>query len=196
MSLGQLRVADVRGGAGERADARVRDRAGRARAPDRRRRRAGDAVPGPHRDHAADEQERGLLSIAFAPDYATVGALLRLPDGAADPRARSRSGSTSARLADPNVADPATGRLLLAIPHPDATNHNGGQLQIGPDGKLWLATGDGGGGNNQFGHSQDPASRLGKLLRLDPAAPAAVEQLAQRAAQPVALLVRAGRPRS
>ncbi len=54
----------------------------------------------------------------------------------------------------------------------EAGNHNGGQLQFGPDGKLWLATGDGGGGNDQFGHAQDPASLLGKLIRLDPAAPA------------------------
>ena len=69
---------------------------------------------------------------------------------------------------------------MLAIPHSDASNHNGGQLQFGPDGKLWLATGDGGGGNNPFGHSQDPASRLGKLLRLDPTqTPIAVEQLSQ-----------------
>ena len=40
-------------------------------------------------------------------------------------------------------------------------------MQIGPDGKLWLATGDGGGGNNQYGHAQNRASLLGKLLRLD-----------------------------
>ena len=64
-------------------------------------------------------------------------------------------------------ADPASGRLLLAIPHNEADNHNGGQLQFAPDGKLWLGTGDGGGGNNQFGHAQDPASLLGKLIRLD-----------------------------
>ena len=51
--------------------------------------------------------------------------------------------------------------MLLAIDHYQAANHNGGQLQIGPDGKLWLATGDGGGSNNAFGHSQDPGSRLG-----------------------------------
>ena len=40
-------------------------------------------------------------------------------------------------------------------------------MQFGPDGKLWLGTGDGGGGDDQFGHAQDPASLLGKLIRLD-----------------------------
>ena len=69
---------------------------------------------------------------------------------------------------DPDVADAGSGRLLLGIPHADAENHNGGQLQFGPDGKLWLgdrrrrrrAT-------TSSGHSQDPASLLGKLIRLD-----------------------------
>jgi hypothetical protein len=127
----------------------------------------------------ATEQERGLLSIAFAPDYATSGHFYvyltaKAPVGEIQVWEYRRSAS------DPNLADPGSGRLLLAIPHTDASNHNGGQLQIGPDGKLWLATGDGGGANNQFGHSQDPASRLGKLLRLDPSeARPAVDQLAQ-----------------
>ena len=67
---------------------------------------------------------------------------------------------------DMNAADPLSGQLRLAITHNQASNHNGGQVQIGPDGKLWLATGDGGGSNNQFGHSQNLNSRLGKLLRL------------------------------
>ena len=50
---------------------------------------------------------------------------------------------------------------MLAITHNQASNHNGGQVQFGPDGKLWLATGDGGGSNNQFGHSQDRARGWG-----------------------------------
>ncbi|WP_053227527.1 PQQ-dependent sugar dehydrogenase [Solirubrobacter soli] len=118
---------------------------------------------------SADE-ERGLLSAAFAPDYATSGKfyvyLTARPDGALQIWEYTRS------AANPDVADASSGRLLLAIPHADAANHNGGQLQFGPDGKLWLGTGDGGGGNDQFGHSQDPASLLGKLIRLDPASPA------------------------
>ena len=102
-----------------------------------------------------DHSERGLLSMAFAPDYATSGRfyvyLTSKPAGAIEIREYVRS-------ANPDVADPATSRLLLTIPHAEAGNHNGGQVQFGPDGKLWLATGDGGGGDDQFGHAQDPNS--------------------------------------
>jgi hypothetical protein len=118
----------------------------------------------------SSDEERGLLSAAFAPDYATSGRfyvyLTAKPAGEIQIWEHRRS------AASPDVADAASGRMLLAIPHNEAANHNGGQLQFGPDGKLWLGTGDGGGGNDQFGHAQDPASLLGKLIRLDPAAPA------------------------
>jgi glucose/arabinose dehydrogenase len=118
-------------------------------------------------------QEQGLLSIAFAPDYATSGrfyvyltvttaASVSGTDGEIQVREYRRS------AANPNVADPATERLILSIRHSDAQNHDGGQLQFGPDGKLWLGTGDGGGADNQFGHAQDPSSLLGKLIELDP----------------------------
>ena len=133
------------------------------------------------------DEERGLLSAAFAPDYATSGQfyvyLTARPAGEIQIWEYTRS------AANPDVADPASGRMLLAIPHPDAANHNGGQVQFGPDGKLWLGTGDGGGGNDQFGHSQDPGSLLGKLIRLDSGRAHAGGRRA-RAAQPVALLVR------
>lgn len=109
--------------------------------------------------------ERGLLSAAFGPDYADTGRFYvyytaREPLGTIEVWEFRRS-------ADPDVADPDSGRRLVSAPHPDAANHNGGQVQVGPDGRLWLATGDGGGGNNQYGHAQDPASRLGKLLSAD-----------------------------
>jgi Glucose / Sorbosone dehydrogenase len=120
----------------------------------------------------ADYQERGLLSIAFAPDYAASGrfyvyltvtgaASVSGTDGEVEVREYHRS------AADPNAADPAGYRVILAVPHTEAKNHNGGQLQFGPDGRLYAGTGDGGGGNDQFHHSQDPHSLLGKLLRLD-----------------------------
>jgi glucose/arabinose dehydrogenase len=115
--------------------------------------------------------ERGLLSAAFAPDYAASGRFYVFITATA---AASSTGEGELQVreyrrsaADPDVADPATGRLLLAIDH-DASNHNGGQLQFGPDGKLWLATGDGAAETN----AQDPGSLLGKVIRLDPAAPA------------------------
>jgi hypothetical protein len=152
----------------------VVERAGRVRIV-----RDGVLQPAPFLDVSAitltDDTERGLLSMAFAPDYATSGRfyvyLTSKPAGAIEIREYVRS-------ANPDVADPATSRLLLTIPHAEAGNHNGGQVQFGPDGKLWLATGDGGGGDDQFGHAQDPASMLGKLIRLDPAAPAP-EQVAR-----------------
>jgi hypothetical protein len=114
---------------------------------------------------STEGSERGLLSMAFAPDYATSGRfyvyLTARPAGAIEVR--------EYRAAGPDVADPASARVLLTIPHAEAANHNGGQLQFGPDARLWLATGDGGGADDQFGHAQDPNSLLGKLLRLDPA---------------------------
>jgi hypothetical protein len=68
------------------------------------------------------------------------------------------------------VADPGPGRIVWRQAHDEASNHNGGTLAFGPDGMLWLATGDGGGGNDTFGHAQDLGSQLGKILRIDPRA--------------------------
>ena len=120
----------------------------------------------------SDASERGLLSLAFAPDYASSGRFYVYLTATADAAQSATPGELQVReyrrSADPDVADPATGRLLLAIRHDQAGNHNGGQLQFGPDGKLWLATGDGADGAN----AQDAGSLLGKLIRLDPAAPA------------------------
>jgi hypothetical protein len=103
--------------------------------------------------------------MAFAPDYATSGRfyvyLTTKPAGEIQIREYRRS------AADPYQADPASARTLAAIPHADAANHNGGQLQFGPDGKLYAGTGDGGGANDQFQHSQDTGSLLGKLLTID-----------------------------
>jgi hypothetical protein len=136
----------------------------------------GNPAPGPFLDLSASTQsgyaEQGLLSIAFPPDYATSGrfyvyltvtgaASVSGSDGELQVREYHRS------AADPNVADPAGFRVLMAVPHAEAQNHDGGQLQFGPDGLLYAGTGDGGGGNDQFHHSQDMGSLLGKLLRFD-----------------------------
>ena len=140
------------GAPGDASRVFVVERAGRVRLV-----RDGVSQAAPFLDVSAitltDHSERGLLSMAFAPDYATSGRfyvyLTSKPAGAIEIREYVRS-------ANPDVADPATSRLLLTIPHAEAGNHNGGQVQFGPDGKLWLATGDGGGGDDQFGHAQDP----------------------------------------
>jgi glucose/arabinose dehydrogenase len=124
--------------------------------------------------------ERGLLSMAFAPDYATSGRFYVYytapPPGGSG---QSDLMISELRRSDPDHGDRSTERIVLRIPHRVLGNHNGGQLQIGPDGLLWVGTGDGGGGNDQLGNAQrtDPATndaaaghdaRLGKLLRVDP----------------------------
>jgi glucose/arabinose dehydrogenase len=108
--------------------------------------------------------ERGLLSIAFPPDYQSSGlayVYLTAPDGELQIRELRRSAS------NPDVSD-GSQRIAWRQTHDEASNHNGGTLTFGPDGMLWFATGDGGGGNDVFGHAQDLGSQLGKVLRIDP----------------------------
>jgi glucose/arabinose dehydrogenase len=70
-----------------------------------------------------------------------------------------------------DAADEASADEIIRIPHPVGTNHNGGQLQMGPDGNLWISTGDGGGVNRDAdGDAQDPNRLLGKILRIAPGA--------------------------
>ena len=110
--------------------------------------------------------EGGLLSLAFAPDYGASGRFY------VDYTDRSSSHTIHVReyrrSADPNRADPASGRNVLSIPHPTYDNHFGGQLQFGPDGWLYVSVGDGGGGGDQDDNAQDLNTLLGKLLRIDP----------------------------
>jgi glucose/arabinose dehydrogenase len=108
-------------------------------------------------------QEQGLLSIAFAFDYAASGLFyVYYTDAAGD--LVVREGSRSA--ADPNRGE--LGRTLFSVPHRDAANHNGGQLAFGPDGALYVGTGDGGGQGDPGDDAQNPNSLLGKILRVDP----------------------------
>jgi glucose/arabinose dehydrogenase len=113
--------------------------------------------------------ERGLLSVAFHPHYATNGFFYvdytRASDGDVV-IARYRVSS------DPNRADPASATILLTIDHSEFANHNGGQLQFGPDGYLYVGVGDGGAGGDPHNHAQDLSQLLGKILRLDVDAPA------------------------
>ena len=60
---------------------------------------------------------------------------------------------------------------MIEIPHRDAGNHNGGTAAFGPDGNLWIATGDGGGGGDEFDNARKLDERLGKLLRINPKNP-------------------------
>ena len=106
--------------------------------------------------------ERGLLSIAFHPDYANNGFLFlnyTNTDGATV-IARYRVSP------NPNVVDPASAKILLTIPQPSG-NHNGGQLQFGPDGFLYIGMGDGGSTGDPSNFAQNSATLLGKMLRID-----------------------------
>ncbi len=103
--------------------------------------------------------EEGLLSIAFPPDFQTSRRFyVYFTDTAGDNRVEEL------RTLDGDTADPASRRLVIGIPHPGAGNHNGGQLQFGPDDMLYLAPGDGANGAN----ARDLGSPLGKVLRIDP----------------------------
>src|SRR4051812_16548732 len=109
--------------------------------------------------------ERGLLSIAFSPNYADNGLFYAyFTNGAGDIEVDEFSRSAS----DPDRADPAPRRTLFTIAHPQFANHNGGNLQFDTNGLLWAGTGDGGSGGDPNGNGQNRNSMLGKLLRIDP----------------------------
>jgi hypothetical protein len=115
--------------------------------------------------------EQGLLSMAFAPDYATSGKFYvyyTSRNCPSSPGCDEHVSEFRRSAANPNVADPASERLLFAIPHPGDTNHNGGQLQFGPDGHLYVSTGDGGGHDDSHQNAQRLNNLLGKILRVDP----------------------------
>jgi hypothetical protein len=112
--------------------------------------------------------ERGLLSVVAAPDYASSGKLyVYYTDAGGDIRIEEFTRSAS----DAERADPATRRVVLMIEHSSESNHNGGQLHFGPDGCLWVSTGDGGGQGNEHDNAQNRGTLLGKILRIDPDPP-------------------------
>jgi hypothetical protein len=109
--------------------------------------------------------ERGLLSMAPAPGFNANGRFF--VDYADDITGAIHVDELQAPA--PNAeASISTLRPLLTIPHGGAANHNGGQLQFGPEGDLFISTGDGGGGDDQFHNAQSLSSLLGKVLRVNP----------------------------
>ncbi len=112
--------------------------------------------------------ERGLLGLAFAPDYATSGRFyVNYTDLTGDTQvARYLVGS------DPDRADPGSGQILLSVDQP-YSNHNGGHLAFGPDGMLYIGLGDGGDGGDPQNRAQNDQTLLGKMLRLDVSGPGA-----------------------
>ena len=107
--------------------------------------------------------ERGLLGLAFHPQFPTTGRFFvdytRRPDGATVVAEYGVSSS------DPNVADPRE-TVLLTIPQP-FENHNGGMIAFGPDGFLYIGMGDGGSANDPGNRAQNIDELLGKILRID-----------------------------
>jgi hypothetical protein len=107
--------------------------------------------------------ERGLLGLAFHPQYATNGYFFVYYNNTAGNVTVARY---SVSTTDPNVADPNSEKILLSIPKP-FDNHNGGSIHFAPDGKLWIITGDGGSGGDPNNNAQNKNSLLGKMLRID-----------------------------
>lgn len=132
--------------------------------------RGGRTLPDPFLDIADQVTaggEQGLLSMAFAPDYATSGRFyVYFTDRSGDQRV------VEYRRASQDRADSGSARELMRMPD-DEANHNGGLLLFGLDRLLYVGTGDGGGGGDQHGrrgNAQNLGSLLGKILRIDPRA--------------------------
>ncbi len=118
-------------------------------------------------DRIASGGERGLLGLAFHPDYP------------ADPRLfvdyTDRDGNTvvaafTGSAADPDVADPASEQVILQVAQP-FSNHNGGAVEFGSDGMLYIGLGDGGSGGDPQGNGQNLGVLLAKILRIDVGVP-------------------------
>ncbi len=107
--------------------------------------------------------ERGLLGLAFAPDYAESG---RFYVNYTDVNGNTVVARYTVSADDPNAADPNSAQVILTQQQPYG-NHNGGDLAFGPDGYLYVAFGDGGSQGDPQGNAQNPGTWLGKILRID-----------------------------
>jgi len=109
--------------------------------------------------------EQGLLGLAFHPHYSTNGYFYI--DYTAPNPLRTVIARYRVQQGNPDAADTSSAYIVLEITQPAATNHKGGNLAFGPDGYLYIGTGDGGGANDQFQNSQNRKSLLGKMLRIN-----------------------------
>jgi len=109
--------------------------------------------------------EQGLLGLAFHPQFSSNGYFY--VDYTAPNPLRTVVARYKVQQGNPDAADTTSAFLILQITQPAAPNHKGGNLAFGPDGYLYIGTGDGGGANDQFHNAQDRTSLLGKLLRID-----------------------------
>jgi glucose/arabinose dehydrogenase len=114
-------------------------------------------------DGLSDGNEQGLLGLAFHPQFATNGRLY--VDYTTEDKA-THIVEYKVMASDPDRVDPKTARELVRIEHP-YSNHNGGNLIFGPDGKLYAGLGDGGAANDPHRNGQNPKALLAKILRFD-----------------------------
>jgi glucose/arabinose dehydrogenase len=113
------------------------------------------------------QSEQGLLGLAFHPGYADNGlSFVNYTDRQGDTVISGFSMPAGWEPGGPPVADPGSETILLQLDQP-AANHNGGHLTFGPDGYLYIGTGDGGASGDKFGNGQNGATLLGAMLRLD-----------------------------
>jgi glucose/arabinose dehydrogenase len=115
--------------------------------------------------------EAGLLSFAFHPQYLTDPQKQFVFVHFIEPTANINGDIVVERYQvssnNPNLLDISTVQPVIRIQHRDFDNHYGGRVAFGPDGMLYLSTGDGGGGGDGLGNGQNVTTHLGKLLRLD-----------------------------
>jgi hypothetical protein len=134
----------------------------------------GAVQPTPFMDISSEVEfvggEQGLLSMAFAPDYATSHRfyVYYTDTNCPNPPGCDERVSEFTANAGGDTASPTSEQILLTIPHPNESNHNGGQLQFGPDGDLYISVGDGGGGDDTELNAQNTHTLLGKVLRISP----------------------------
>ena len=118
-------------------------------------------------DEVVTNSEQGLLDLEFSPDGNTLYLSYNVPpDGDTRIAAYTMNGDT---------VDPTSRRELLAVDQP-FPNHKGGDIEIGPDGFLYIGLGDGGAGGDPLGNGQNTNVLLGKILRIDPTQPAGGKQ--------------------
>ncbi len=108
--------------------------------------------------------EEGLLGLAFPPGFGVAKDYFYVYYTNLD---GNNQVSRFHLSANPDQADPSGEERILLLPHPQYSNHNGGQVAFGPDGYLYIGTGDGGGGGDPYENAQNTASLLGKILRID-----------------------------
>lgn len=127
--------------------------------------RNGSVLPAPFLDLSAklsNGSEQGLLGLAFHPDYAGNGRfVVNYTNAGGDTRIAVYRVSSN-----PDLADPASEQFILSVDQP-YSNHNGGMVAFGPDGKLYIGMGDGGSGGDPQGNGQNRNVLLGKILRLE-----------------------------